>query len=274
MTSLPVQVQHGFDLNEHDNLHGLVSHLYKLQMSKGDAKPDEMLRYVRTKSFRRSVSRKGAAQVSFSASGTVLDRFCNTRTATQTDRQLQTTHTRSEREGETDRQRQRQTYTKRQRHTLKDREVDWKTRKDTDTEGEREMTDRDWLKDSQRQTDRDWLKGRQTENDGEKPGKRRRRGVDEGINKWMSESINFYFTRVAADTHGHFTASPQPWEANASKIICTYVYGKEKHNLMHNKYVWQFIRITWKKWQTETLEKDRNIRETGKQRGKEKHHNL
>ena len=64
MTSLPVQVQHGFDLDEHDNLHGLVSHLYKLQMSKGDAKPDEMLRYVRTKSFRRSVSRKGAAQVS------------------------------------------------------------------------------------------------------------------------------------------------------------------------------------------------------------------
>ena len=68
MTSLPVQVQHGFDLDEYDNLHGLVSHLYKLQMSKGDARPDEMLRYVRTKSFRRSVSRKGAAQVSRSLS--------------------------------------------------------------------------------------------------------------------------------------------------------------------------------------------------------------
>lgn len=56
-------VQHGFDLNEHDTIHSVVSHLYKMQMSSGVTRPEEMLRYVRTKSFRRSVSRKGAAQV-------------------------------------------------------------------------------------------------------------------------------------------------------------------------------------------------------------------
>lgn len=56
-------VQQGIELDEHDDIHGLVSHLYKMQMSKGSARVDEMLRFVRTKSFRRSVIRKGAAQV-------------------------------------------------------------------------------------------------------------------------------------------------------------------------------------------------------------------
>ncbi|KAL8615170.1 hypothetical protein ACOMHN_064302 [Nucella lapillus] len=56
-------VHRGIDLNEHASIHGFVAHLYKLQMSKGKSRPDEMIRYVRTKSFRRSVSRKGAGQV-------------------------------------------------------------------------------------------------------------------------------------------------------------------------------------------------------------------
>ncbi|XP_025090798.1 cartilage matrix protein-like isoform X1 [Pomacea canaliculata] len=56
-------VYNGFDLDEYDNLNGLVSHLYKLEKSTGEARPDEMIRYVRTKAFRRSVARKGAAQV-------------------------------------------------------------------------------------------------------------------------------------------------------------------------------------------------------------------
>ncbi|XP_076472880.1 collagen alpha-6(VI) chain-like [Babylonia areolata] len=56
-------VEQGIELDEHEDIHGLVSHLYKMQMSKGHARMDEVLRYVRTKSFRRSVSRKGAAQV-------------------------------------------------------------------------------------------------------------------------------------------------------------------------------------------------------------------
>lgn len=56
-------VQHGFDLNEHDNILSLVSHLYKMQMSSGEARIDEVIRYARTKAFRRSVSRKSASQI-------------------------------------------------------------------------------------------------------------------------------------------------------------------------------------------------------------------
>ena len=59
----PMQVEQGFDLNEHNDLYTMVSHLYKMKISTGKAKHNEMIKFVRTRSFRRSVARREAAQV-------------------------------------------------------------------------------------------------------------------------------------------------------------------------------------------------------------------
>ena len=54
----------GFDLNEFTDLSWALNDLYNMQRIYGKTRLDEVIRYVRTKSYRRSESRRDTAQVS------------------------------------------------------------------------------------------------------------------------------------------------------------------------------------------------------------------
>ncbi|CAG5116171.1 unnamed protein product, partial [Candidula unifasciata] len=56
-------VSHVFDINDHTSLAAAISDLYKIEQSKGNARIDRVIHYVRTKSFRRTVSRRDSAQL-------------------------------------------------------------------------------------------------------------------------------------------------------------------------------------------------------------------
>lgn len=57
------QVQNLIDLPEHDTAEGVIRALDNAVKSAGGTRMEEAIRYIRTKSFRRSVSRHNAAQV-------------------------------------------------------------------------------------------------------------------------------------------------------------------------------------------------------------------
>lgn len=57
------QVQNLIDLPEYETQEEVVRALDKVEKSAGGTRMDEAIRYIRTKSFRRSVSRHNAAQV-------------------------------------------------------------------------------------------------------------------------------------------------------------------------------------------------------------------
>ncbi|BFZ04509.1 hypothetical protein BsWGS_07548 [Bradybaena similaris] len=56
-------VAHVFDVNDHASLFSAISDLYKIKQTKGGARIDRVIHYVRTKSFRRTVSRRESAQL-------------------------------------------------------------------------------------------------------------------------------------------------------------------------------------------------------------------
>lgn len=55
---------HVFDVNDHVSLSSAIGDLYNIQRIYGDARIDRAIHYVRTKSFRRTVARRDAAQAS------------------------------------------------------------------------------------------------------------------------------------------------------------------------------------------------------------------
>ncbi|KAK6192780.1 hypothetical protein SNE40_004195 [Patella caerulea] len=63
------QVMHQFDLSDHTNMKPLLEAIISSRRSAGGTRIDNAVRYVRTKSFRRSLSRPNAAQVAVFIAG-------------------------------------------------------------------------------------------------------------------------------------------------------------------------------------------------------------
>uniref|UniRef100_A0A0B7AIU7 VWFA domain-containing protein n=1 Tax=Arion vulgaris TaxID=1028688 RepID=A0A0B7AIU7_9EUPU len=57
------QVVHGFDVNDHTSLSSAIEDLYSISRTYGGTRISELIHYVRTKSFRRTVSRRNSAQL-------------------------------------------------------------------------------------------------------------------------------------------------------------------------------------------------------------------
>lgn len=57
------QVVHVFDVNDHDSLSSAISDLYRMKRTYGGTSIEEVIHYARTKSFRRTVARRDAAQL-------------------------------------------------------------------------------------------------------------------------------------------------------------------------------------------------------------------
>ncbi len=57
------QVLEGFELNTHQDVRDVTTGLLAVQRSAGGTRISEALRYIRTKSFRRSLARRDVAQV-------------------------------------------------------------------------------------------------------------------------------------------------------------------------------------------------------------------